>query len=229
MFLSRLVLAPGSFDVQRDLGSPRDLHRTLMRGFPQHEGDEARAAFGVLFRVEASPEESDPPELLVQSTTEPRWPNLPDGYVVAVQTKPVEHVLDAVGPGRAFRFRLVANPTRKSARPYPGEAPPKHSRRYALSTDEERLAWLARRGEQHGFRLVPDATPAMVSIDVLPPLGDGGRSRAGGTRKAAIRVQPVLFEGRLEVTDAELFREALRSGIGPAKAYGCGLLSLAAG
>lgn len=223
MFLSRLVLAPRSLDVLRDLGSPRDLHRTLMRGFPQHDGDDARLAFGVLFRAEVASEERDPLELLVQSGVAPDWGALPDGYVVAAETKPVDHVLDAVERGRIFAFRLVANPTRKSARPFADEAPPKHSRRFALGTDEERLAWLVRRGEQHGFRLAPGASPSAVSIDVLPPVGDGGRGRA------AIRVQPVLFEGRLEVTDGELFRDAIRSGVGPAKAYGCGLLSLAAG
>lgn len=68
-----------------------------------------------------------------------------------------------------------------------------------------------------------------MAVTVLAPLWDGGRMQRGGTRKAAIRVQPVLFEGRLEVTDVERFRDAIRSGIGPAKAYGCGLLSLKAG
>ena len=37
----------------------------------------------------------------------------------------------------------------------------------------------------------------------------------------------VLFEGVLEVTDAERFRQALEQGIGSAKAYGFGLLSIA--
>ena len=35
------------------------------------------------------------------------------------------------------------------------------------------------------------------------------------------------FDGILEVTDAEAFRAALRQGIGPARAYGCGLLTVA--
>lgn len=229
MFLSRLVLAPRSLDVLRDLGSPRDLHRTLMRGFPQHDGDDARAAFGVLFRTEVTADGGDPPELLVQSSVEPDWGGLPVGYAVAAQTKPIGHVLDAAVVGRELRFRLVANPTLKSGKAFEGEEPPKHSRRYALKTDEERIAWLARRGEQHGFRLCPAADPAAVAVDVLPPIGDGGQRQHGGGRKSAIRVQPVLFEGRLEVTDVERFRDAIRSGVGPGKAYGCGLLSLKAG
>jgi CRISPR system Cascade subunit CasE len=37
----------------------------------------------------------------------------------------------------------------------------------------------------------------------------------------------VLFSGRLEVTDAALFRDALAKGIGSGKAFGFGLLSIA--
>jgi len=33
--------------------------------------------------------------------------------------------------------------------------------------------------------------------------------------------------GRLEVDDVELFRHALLNGMGRAKAYGCGLMTLA--
>ena len=37
----------------------------------------------------------------------------------------------------------------------------------------------------------------------------------------------VLFEGELEITNAEDFRNALTHGIGSGKAYGFGLLSIA--
>ena len=42
-----------------------------------------------------------------------------------------------------------------------------------------------------------------------------------------ITVASVLFDGILEVVDATLFRQALQTGIGRAKSYGQGLLSLA--
>jgi CRISPR system Cascade subunit CasE len=35
------------------------------------------------------------------------------------------------------------------------------------------------------------------------------------------------YEGRLRVTDVDVLRERLLGGVGPAKAYGCGLLTLA--
>jgi CRISPR system Cascade subunit CasE len=36
-----------------------------------------------------------------------------------------------------------------------------------------------------------------------------------------------VFEGQLEITDTEAMRRSLTGGIGPAKGYGCGLLTLA--
>jgi len=39
----------------------------------------------------------------------------------------------------------------------------------------------------------------------------------------------VQFNGRLQITDAARFITAVQTGIGPAKAFGCGLLSLAPG
>ena len=42
-----------------------------------------------------------------------------------------------------------------------------------------------------------------------------------------LRFGAVLFNGRLEVTDAERFQQTLATGIGSGKAFGFGLLSIA--
>jgi len=41
------------------------------------------------------------------------------------------------------------------------------------------------------------------------------------------KIQPVSYKGVLNVRDAEGVVMLIRKGIGPAKAFGCGLLSLA--
>jgi CRISPR system Cascade subunit CasE len=41
------------------------------------------------------------------------------------------------------------------------------------------------------------------------------------------KIQPVSFQGILSVQDPAAFCALISSGIGPAKAFGCGLLSLA--
>ena len=217
MFLSRIRLNPRSVHVVRDLGDIVELHRSVMRAFPAQKKVAPRAALGVLFRVEGR---TSPPELLVQSRVAPDWSRLTDGYLVDHEYRDGEPLLAAAVPGRRLRFRLVANPSRKSAAHRAGEPPPRNSRRVALTSDQERQEWLVSRGERGGFRLVGPGSASGVRIDELPPL----RGRRGG---ATVHVRPALFEGIVEVWDPELFRRAICDGIGPAKAYGCGLLSIA--
>ncbi len=42
-----------------------------------------------------------------------------------------------------------------------------------------------------------------------------------------VTIGRVVYEGRLRIEDASLFRSLLVNGIGPSKAYGCGLMTLA--
>jgi CRISPR system Cascade subunit CasE len=49
----------------------------------------------------------------------------------------------------------------------------------------------------------------------------------GRTANRLVTLAGVLFEGLLEVTDPDNLRLAIREGIGPGKAIGCGLLSVA--
>ncbi|MCY1372989.1 hypothetical protein D9M69_602340 [compost metagenome] len=52
------------------------------------------------------------------------------------------------------------------------------------------------------------------------------RSRKGATRISLLKA---CFEGRLQVRDPVAMAQALRVGIGPGKAFGCGMLSLGRG
>jgi CRISPR system Cascade subunit CasE len=45
--------------------------------------------------------------------------------------------------------------------------------------------------------------------------------------RGGIVVEPVRYDGHLIITDPDAFTTAILNGIGRAKAYGCGLLSLA--
>lgn len=215
MYLSRLMLRRRDLRVIRDLGDVGQLHRTLMRAFPDTDAPNPRASFGVLHRVE----DVDAPAVLVQSLVPPDWSALDEGYLVDHETKDITHVFDALTVGRRLRFLLVANPSRKSAAHRDGEPSPRNSRRVALRTDQERHAWLASRGERHGFELDGAGPFTGVRIDRLP------HSPPGSSR---VVVRAVRYEGRLRVVDPQRFAETVRHGLGPAKAYGCGLLSVAA-
>jgi len=65
--------------------------------------------------------------------------------------------------------------------------------------------------------LQADARPAGKVI--------GWRRQEGGTQ--LLTFAAVIFEGVLRVEDSQAFREALERGIGPGKAFGFGLLSVA--
>ena len=89
-------------------------------------------------------------------------------------------------------------------------------KRYGLHDDDERLAWLQRQGQKHGFALLAAERAA-----------NGRLSTAQGARNRLITLDTVLFEGVLQPTDAHALRQALVAGIGPGKALGLGMLSLA--
>lgn len=115
-----------------------------------------------------------------------------------------------------YRFHLRANPTRKVAVQNPDGSFKKNSRRVPLSKREDLIAWIRRKGEQGGFAVQED------SLRTIP----GGREyfQKNGQRGLHSAVE---FQGVLAVTDPRKFRETFTRGIGPAKAFGFGLLVIA--
>ncbi|MBE2998647.1 type I-E CRISPR-associated protein Cas6/Cse3/CasE [Nocardiopsis sp. HNM0947] len=222
MYLSRLRPSIRSRAYRRDHADVQHMHRTLMSAFPEVDADgSARKENGLLWRLDRSDAGH---MLLVQSAVEPDWAQLPDDYLAApAETRSMAAVFEAIVPGRELAFRCTANPTRIVRDP---KAPKfERGRRVALHDEKSRLGWIARKGEQHGFE-IPATHDGALAVDVvpLPPaIGYKGTS----SRRSKITVSPAQFDGRLVVTDADAFAEAVRTGIGRAKAYGCGLLSLA--
>jgi CRISPR system Cascade subunit CasE len=114
-----------------------------------------------------------------------------------------------------YRFTLLANPTRKLVvRDEQGNRK-KNGRRIPLTRREDLLGWLSRKGGIHGFR------PDLGSLKTNPrPRQPFLKKGGGGTHTAT------EFSGLLEVTDTEAFQAAACKGIGPAKAFGFGMLCL---
>jgi len=77
------------------------------------------------------------------------------------------------------------------------------------------VEWLQKRTERHGFSFLPGELR-------VEGYQQHRASKKGG--KKPIRYSTLDFTGLLTVTDADLFQQALMKGIGPAKAFGCGLL-----
>lgn len=76
--------------------------------------------------------------------------------------------------------------------------------------------WLIRRAETHGFLVDEDALRVDGYLTHV--------ERRYLPKKQQLRFSTVDFSGVLTVTDPDRFHTALTTGIGPAKAFGCGLL-----
>ena len=224
LYLSRLRLNPRHHLVQRALADCHALHQHLMTGLPAAASDQARAEYGVLYRIDVD-SASGVPTLLVQTAVRPDWSRIGASGLLrerALEAKEVSSAYAAIAPGRRLRFRLRANPTRRVNRSRAG-SDSLAGKRVELRDEESQRKWLTeRKAGQCGFRVLDLQVRAG---DALGPKQGGWRREADARRKLTFAT--VVFDGVLEVTDAERFRAALRQGIGPGKAYGFGLLSIA--
>lgn len=226
-YLSRLFLNLRSREVRRDLADCQQLHRTVMRAFPQaDDGEPARERFGVLYRLDT--DRAGNAFVLVQSCASPDWSQLPAAYLLEeAASKPIDHVFDLLAADRAFIFRLRANPTRRIKTKSTPDGQRSNGTRVELHGEEEWLDWIRRKGEQYGFRLLTARAVASVADARACREARITGTRGAGQANGHVTLFPVLFEGRLAVTDPTLFRQGLLRGIGPGKAYGLGMLSLA--
>lgn len=182
---------------------PYQMHRALWQLFPDRPTDNR----DFLFRVEDL-QRGKGALVLMSSEMEPQ--TAPVAEVIATKAMPQYLVVNS-----RLRFRIRANPikTIKDAIRLDKHGGPK-SIRVPLIHEEEQLQWLIRK-----FAGVAEIETARVIQE--PALFFSKQNMDG-------KIQPACFEGVLKVVDNIALYEMLRQGIGPAKAMGCGLLSLAA-
>ena len=232
LYLSRIILNVKSKAVMNDLSSPRELHKTLsglfpaidgQREKPPHERETPRDRVGLLHRLDQKGESS---VLYVQSNIRPDWQRLTPGYAIRCDDKQIDPFYAAIKNGDQLHFRLTANPTKRAGRSDAGNGKfqdPKKRRRIDIRTEPERLKWLQRKGEACGFRLLT----VQPAADVYAAEASTGSAVRFRHDRGSVTLGTAVFEGLLEVTDADAFRLALANGIGPGKAYGFGLMSVA--
>jgi CRISPR system Cascade subunit CasE len=179
--------------------------------------------------------------VLVQSLVEPHWKFQTSAVVRVDGPKSLSDVINSISPGERYRFRLRVNPTRRVHRrattgPDPAkgrlrrEKPEAMGKRVELTREADQIEWLRRQAERAGFHIVsvrrlPDWPESKADVPALT--ASHTWKIRGFKRGTQLSLFSVLFEGVLEITDAEAFRCTLQKGIGPGKAFGCGLLSIA--
>ena len=202
MFLSKVMISGAA------CRNPYEIHRVLWKLFPE----DAEAARDFLFRVERIGQQNA--EVLLQSQREPLASSTREARLLGSKTYPLQFQ-----SGQRLRFLLLANPIKTindEAGRLNREGEVKKCR-VPLIGEEELRVWLER-------KLAGTAAVDEVEIEKRPALN----FRKASERRIG-KVQPVRFLGALTVTEPEGLLGAVHSGIGPAKAFGCGLLSVARG
>ena len=180
--------------------NPYDWHRALWRLFP----DQAQEKRGFLFRVEQQ-RPGQGALILLQSSAAPN----PYDEEVRVVAEPKRLDLSELPRGMSLRFRLTANVI-KTIR---DSKEPERPVRVPLIKEEQQVEWLTR-------KLADSAGIETVTMTANPPLFFKRKGQPG-------KLVTATFDGCLQVFDPQAFRVLMESGIGAAKSFGCGLLSIA--
>lgn len=209
LYLTRLTLNPRSREARRDAASAYELHCTLRTRLFADTPQEAGRA---LFRVERDPD-TGLSTVLMQSHIAPKVTALPSGYWLhppEVRSDYAEK-LQALSTGQYLRFRLLANPSvkRKNSDSKPA--------RYGLYEETEQRDWLERKLADGGAKLIDFNANKLAMQSFRKHNGDEKQQ----THFA------MQFDGILQVSDPDKLRATIAIGIGSAKGYGFGLLSLA--
>ncbi|MGQ9604547.1 MAG: type I-E CRISPR-associated protein Cas6/Cse3/CasE [bacterium] len=187
---------------------------------------------GFLYRIDPLPSSSSEPRkavVVVQSSIIPDWEYAFKNYMHLLCSPPlVRSYNPEFSTGQRFRFKLVANPTKKVGTILKSERmeipvetlkvrPGRNGKRVPVRADQ--LAdWLLERAAKNGFRIHED------SLEITP--GYVNFSKGLPEHQRSYRLRSVTYRGILEVTDPNLFRKAITAGIGPGKGFGFGLLSV---
>ncbi|MFD5883631.1 type I-E CRISPR-associated protein Cas6/Cse3/CasE [Streptomyces yangpuensis] len=243
-FLSRIRINPLRAESRKLLASPRAMHAAVQGGLPGLP-EQART----LWRLD--PDNPHRPHLFVLTTDKPDWTHLveqagwPGAEGEHYAVRDYTPLLQQLAPGRTFAFRLTANPVQNTTRPDKPTARQqtridnggrRRGFRLGHRTAAAQLDWFLTRTERWGF----DVPTAAHLDDTLNSQGEPPRDirittrlrrsfdkGPGTTKEAQVVMNSVTFEGRLRITDPALLTQHLLGGIGPSKAYGCGLLTLA--
>lgn len=176
---------------------------------------------GFLFRID--PQAGGSTVILVQSAAGPDWDYAFHNAAHFLAAPPQVKTYDpSFTKGQPLKFRLLANPTRRCSRhstdsdgnPIDPECIGKRiPQPYA-----ELKEWLSAKGPKCGLKLLDcDAMTVQTGYIYVDD-----KKNIDGKRFFSVR-----YDGSLEVTDPARFRDTLARGIGPAKAFGFGLLSIA--
>ncbi len=159
--------------------------------------------------------------VLVQAEGEADWSRLgvsDQAYFLPGRPPAQKPITLAVSPGQILRFRLRVNPVGNKAAKAGVDGKRPRGKRIGVVGEEKQQAWLAARFEKSGAKL-------LECVIVNEGVQEFGKSRENADR---IVLHSILVDGYIQVTDPVELLNAVQTGIGAAKGFGFGLLSVAA-
>jgi len=219
LWFSRVQLDRRDPGFSRIVGDAQQMKSWVIKPF----GDTARDQNGMLYSVEVN---GAVVVVYVQSHTEQNWwwtANAPNCTVS--EPKRIDAQIDTLPAGAALDFRVavcayedVPDPEGRTRTGRDGRERVVTRRRH-LALPEQQVRWLA-------DRLDGAARIEWISGTVTGDVVGIQRAVAGQPRDNKIAFRQTTISGRLTVQDPEALALLRRRGIGPEKAYGCGLMHL---
>lgn len=224
--LTKILINPRRRQGRKLLTNPQAMHAAVAASFPP---DLDQSSGRVLWRLDKS---GDQYALYIVG------PEKPTASVIAEQagwdTRPAQSVeydrfLGSLTKGQRWHFELLANPT------YSQSNGGKRGKVKAHVSVDHQLGWLYQRSERAGFKLAPRAQDEASNAErdrwsVHEQTTIVERKsldfRKGDSRRR-VHIATARYRGTLEVSDPDALRATLVNGIGRARGYGCGLLTLA--
>lgn len=226
-YFSKFDINPQRRESRKLLNNPRAMHASVLSLFPP---DQLEDHTRVLWRLDS---EHPRHTLYVTSPIKPDFSHLQEssGWDSAPgQTTDYTKFLQQIVNGSEWFFRLQANPT-KALRQTDDSATLKRGTVIPLVKEDQQIEWLQTRANQYGFtipesKLLKETENPIADVRVIENTEQIFFKQISSEKKLKIILRKSIFEGRLIVTDEIAVRRALIAGIGRAKSYGYGLLTL---
>ncbi len=230
-YLSRIWINPLRTAGQRMLRNPQVLHAALLGGLSRQPVTER-----LLWRLEA--DSAQRLTIFVLTETAPSWEHIveqagwPGAGDPQARVQSYEPLLSRLERGREFAVRLKVNPVSSTRRPVKPSAAQERSLsgprprgvRVAHRTASQQFEWFTAHIPRWGFETVKNDLGLLdLRLDAREKLVFTKRS---GSRDR-VTLSTATFEGRVRIADPALVRRSMVDGVGRARAYGCGLITLA--
>lgn len=209
MHLTKMEINTARRGARRLIGSPQAMHAAVLAGLGPEVVGRPLWRLDIYGREVALYILSERPPDLTHLVEQAGWPT-----ARTWQTRDYTGVLDGLSEGQVYGFRLTANPTHAVKLQEGGR-----SKRLGHVTVAQQARWLHDREIRLGIELgAPDQPSFQVVHRAVKEFRRENRT---------VTISTATYEGVLRVADAYALRNAIVGGVGPAKAYGCGLLTLA--